>query len=241
MCNRSLLNCKGFGQVYRLGCMEMVSSLHFSYDWHCLTYVTDLLRLHYHNVELGIIEVALYSCPRSPPVSRSTVQQQKLRFASLRSAKTWFDIFFAAPAIEFACQGFSIASQGLRSLGTILYLAVLDEPGWSREEARAELDPLWVTDRLIAKLDEAIAVLGIDDEEDVLVRHCQLYRSLRPTWAAKLAASNGALNDGVVASSPAPAATSALADVDDTAMGDPFDWNFIDSEWLLGWPPTSGL
>ena len=186
-------------------------------------------------------ELALSSTlSAAPQRAHLGVHQQKLRFDCLNSIKVWFEIFFSSPAADYLRFSFTIASEAVRSLGTLFYLCTLNEPGWSRETVRAELDPLWVLDKTIATMEAAITELGLEDD-DLLAKHCQLYKAMRPSWVAKLSESGEVPNSQEVSQATA-AVPAAQMELDDMTLGSElFDLNFFDSELLLGWPAVGGF
>ena len=180
-------------------------------------------------------ELALFSSSTTPQETTSNLYQQKIRFSCLSSAKDYFDTFLSISPVKYIGLTLPLHSQSVRSLGSLLYLCTLDEPGWSKDAARAEVNILRIIDTYISQMEETVAHHRLE-EDDTLSRHCHLDRSLRPSWAAMLADGESVDNGET---SHKNAVAPAPIGLDDATLGDLFDLSFFDNEWLPSWPSTN--
>ena len=67
----------------------------------------------------------------------------------------------------------------MRTAGLLFYLSILDESGWDRHYARAEVDVIKYMDRLIQQLEQAGSPGMRDDAQDLLTRHCNFWKGIR--------------------------------------------------------------
>ena len=92
-----------------------------------------------------------------------------------------------------------------------------------------------VMDTWIARVQEAITE-NVLEEDDVLSKHFQAYQSIRPYWAALLEGSGQSETMQTNSVSQAP-----VFGAEEAMMGELFDLNFFDTEWLSGWPQINGV
>lgn len=98
------------------------------------------------------------------------------------------------------------------------------------------MDAVELLGRLIQYLEECVQSHGLRPD-DMIVRHVQLYRHMRRTWITKMSGEvavpqGGPQNGGSISIGLAGAAGYNAAD--DGVLGDLFDLNFFDNEWLVG-------
>jgi hypothetical protein len=124
--------------------------------------------------------------------NRLEFQQRKSLSAGLESIKSWFDIFFTITPSAYFGFPFSIFSQLMRcvrSILTLYQLTTLGDPSWDENDVLKTVNPPLILDRVITNLEQVATLAGLDNndnpERDVFSRAAQMLRSLQPGWKEK--------------------------------------------------------
>jgi hypothetical protein len=119
-------------------------------------------------------------------VARTDVSRIKRRFSTIMAAKNWLDIFFSIPPREYRGFIFSLNTQLVRCLASLVELATLDDAGWSKETVRSEVDIVATMDRIQENFEQAAPLLTTGGSENTFSIFCKFFRIARSYVATKL-------------------------------------------------------
>lgn len=190
-----------------------------------LTAKLDVILLHYFSTQLILIEMYLDSPTRVN--DHLKLQRQKYLHASVAAIKSWFGVDMSISAAEYTGISFLTGTQPVRCVGRLLFLATLDnEPGWDKDYVRTEMHPLTALDSMAARLEQIAALVpeDEDDEKSPFHRQLNMFKTLRPVWAARL--------EGKEVVENANGATNAIPD----GFADNLDFNLLDGDWIFDYP-----
>jgi hypothetical protein len=196
----------------------------------CTYIIAVAILLHTHSTRL---DVAL---PESYHLTKQLTDEEQRSFdASLESTKSWFDIFLTISPIRYPELPFSIMSQlvrAVRCLDRAYQLIARDDPGLGRESLRQRIDPCGILNRVIANIEQAVALAELETSnstlKDTLSRCAQLFRSRRQGWELK----PGALDLSI---------TTASQDENEPFPLDTQVQEYFDDDWLTNFflPPPN--
>ena len=184
--------------------------------------VAAVVLAHLYTTELAINEIAL---SRMPIVNdHSSLKHVKVLFACVESVKSWFEVFFAIPLIEYIGFPFSILSQLSHCLVTLYRLSTLNDPAWDKNGVQETAHLLLILDQVINKLEQATATLDSNDSPlgEVFSRTAKKFRSLRPDWEAKLGP-----DDSTVFANP------TAQTINETPLAGDFPIDFPEDDWMM--------
>jgi len=164
----------------------------------------EVIPLHFHIAALAVNELG--SLKSSPASSHLDIQDVESNYASLRSLKSWFDLFFAIPPSRYTGFPFSIYSQILRCIMALYRLSTLDDPAWDKRVARNTADIPLIIQQLAANLRAS----------DVYPRYAEAFDVKRAVWENKVAA--------MTANPAEPVVRDTDMDLPNLNMDIPSDW-----------------
>jgi hypothetical protein len=178
-----------------------------------------LLHLYNTELEIAVPQMHLHT-------NQLGVQQRESFVPSLESIKSWFNIFFTITPADYIGLSFPICSQLFRCLTALYRLSTLDDRTGDKNGVRETPDPLVILDHVINNMEQVANIAGLDNsnipERDIFSQVAQIFRSLRPSWEAKLGA------DGSAAST-IPASQNTV----DFSLPDELGVEFFDNDWLM--------
>ncbi|KAF2812287.1 uncharacterized protein BDZ99DRAFT_439292 [Mytilinidion resinicola] len=136
----------------------------------------EVVLLHLHSTALYISELGILKSAAS--ANNTDFQDVECLYASLRSLKSWLDIFFTIPPARYTGIPFSIFSQFMRCLVVLYRLSAIDDPGWDKQVARNTYNVAEVLRMVSTNLLAS----------DVYPRYAETFNATRERWEAKLAA-----------------------------------------------------
>ncbi|KAF2493509.1 hypothetical protein BU16DRAFT_541190 [Lophium mytilinum] len=140
----------------------------------------EVILLHLHSTALYVSELG--SLKSAASSNNTDYQEVECLYASLRSLKSWLDIFFTIPPARYTGLPFSVFSQFMRCLVVLYRLSALDDPLWDKNVAR---NTYGVADVLRMVATNLLA-------SDVYPRYAETFDATRERWEAKLAALSSA-------------------------------------------------
>ena len=177
---------------------------------------------HLYTTELTINEIAL---SRIPIVNdHSSLKHVKVLFACVESVKSWFEVFFTIPLIEYIGFSFSILSQLVHCLVTLYKLSTLNDPAWDKNGVQESANLLLILDQVINNLEQATATFDCSDSPlgELFSRTAKKFRSLRLDWEAKLGP-----EDSTVVAIPTAQTTH------EAPLAGDFPNEFLEDDWMM--------
>lgn len=184
----------------------------------------EVVLAHLYSTELAVNEITLSEVPIA--TNHSDFKHLKRLYACVESIKSWFDVFFTIPPIDYIGFPFSIFSQLLHCLVTLYRLSTLQDPAWDKNGVQETIDLLLTLDQVINNMEQVATVAGLDNsnstEGDVFSRIARELRSIRLEWEAMLR-----LHDLIIPTSP------TLQNVTETPFSEALPVDLADSDWMM--------
>lgn len=170
--------------------------------------------MHFYHAKMVATDVCMSAVPKSANSPTNTARLHGLRFSFVQSICQWLDIALALDPHQLVGMSFYQCSNWLRRVSSLLQLATLDEPGWSKDRVIAEKDPLTTLDAMEALVDRALQIYAVDKDHTLHLQK-QMIQAMKPAFTSQLRPNTG-LGD------PLDIDVSALLNVDP-----------LDANWLL--------
>lgn len=117
-------------------------------------------------------------------------------YSCLRAVRSWHDLFFAVPIMEFPGLPFTHFVHLSQSQVALYRLTTSEEPAWDKEMLRNTADLLEFLDRthdLFAKAGQLYVQRVGPDDESLWVKGCKIMKSIKANWEPALAHALGGL------------------------------------------------
>jgi hypothetical protein len=148
------------------------------------------------------------------------VIRAKRLWASLITARDWFDVYFSIPPAQYQGFSFNMTTQIVHCLSALYDVMTLDEPGWDKYRARSEVDFIAILDKSTELFSEAASILGGRETDNYFLVFVKFFQKARVGLVATLQEqptdSNGVI-DGSIPMEPA-------------TLPNMFDLEFLDNE-----------
>lgn len=174
-----------------------------------------MLHLHYLNTLVYLTETT-----QSTSGDHFSVLRGKRLWANLTTAKTWFDIYFSIPPTHYRGFSFNMTTQIIHCMSTLYDLMTLDEPGWDKHLARAEVDFVAILDKATYHFQQAASVMIGGATENYFSVFVKFFQKARPGLIAKLQDEEENMGGGLNTSIPTDIGT----------IPNMFDLEFLDNE-----------
>jgi len=141
----------------------------------------------FHTAEASIYEVGLSKSQLSTTTIGPQSQRLEWLYACLQATKSFFDIYFSIPVLDYFSFCIASWSQLTSSLITLQLLSIFNHPDWNLELVRQTLDFRGVLDRLVGKMESVELEIG-DARYDFFSRTAKRMISVRKYCDEKMAA-----------------------------------------------------
>ena len=179
---------------------------------------------HLYSTELAVNEIALFETPIV--TKHSDFKQLKRLYSCVESIKSWFEVFFTIPPIDYIGFPFSVLSQLVHYLVALYRLSTLKDPAWDKNGVQSTIDLLLTLIQVINNMEQVATVAGLDNhdstEGDVFSRTAKKLRSVRLEWEAKLRS-----DDLAIPTSP------TLQYATETPFSEPLPLDCADNDWMM--------
>lgn len=106
-------------------------------------------------------------------------------YSSAKAAKSFYDTFFAIPALEVAGLPFAAYVEMSHMQATLYRLTTVEDQAWDKDILKGTVDLLYYLDKTIElfyRVDEVYAVRTDDQDGTLFTKGAKILRNLRLSW-----------------------------------------------------------
>jgi hypothetical protein len=120
-----------------------------------------MILVHYHIAEVSLYEAGLCKSPLATDTFPN-FQRLELLYTYLEASKSYFDIFFSVPVVNYIALSMPSWSHLKYSLANLHMLSSSDHPDWNLVYVRETIDFKTVLGRLIEQLESVNTLVGYE-------------------------------------------------------------------------------